>query len=177
MDAPTARAFLALLGDHLTDGLDPPAGYVAVKTCGAECGKDEREVTLLACTGCKQVLYCSPACQRKDWTRHKPECKASRAAVEALAAEGITYQQRTPSRAQREAAALRAVAGKAAQRAEAPPTAGEGARSESCCLCKATLGRFGNNPAPLGEREGDQCCDTCNATRVVPARLAQMFGR
>jgi hypothetical protein len=157
MDDPTARAFLALFGDHLSDGLTPPADCRAVKACGAECGKDERTVTLLACTGCNKMLYCSSACQRKDWTRHKPEC---RDAVEALAREGVTYVQRTPTRAQRTAAASRAAA--------------EAAR-EGCCLCGGGMGAFGNNPAPFGNA-GERCCDTCNATRVVPARLAQMFG-
>lgn len=41
-----------------------------------------------------------------------------------------------------------------------------------CCLCGEPLqkGEHGNNPAPL-EDEG-VCCDYCNITRVIPARLA-----
>lgn len=32
-----------------------------------------------ACTGCRSVAYCSPACQRADWARvHKGECKVFR---------------------------------------------------------------------------------------------------
>ena len=27
------------------------------------------------CAGCQEVFYCSLACQRADWRRHKPECK------------------------------------------------------------------------------------------------------
>ena len=29
---------------------------------------------LQLCTRCKSELYCSRACQRQDWRRHKPEC-------------------------------------------------------------------------------------------------------
>ncbi|KAI0739271.1 hypothetical protein C8Q80DRAFT_1275407 [Daedaleopsis nitida] len=31
---------------------------------------------LMACKGCQKVRYCSTACQKKDWPRHKPKCKA-----------------------------------------------------------------------------------------------------
>ncbi|KAH6869723.1 hypothetical protein BKA70DRAFT_1210708 [Coprinopsis sp. MPI-PUGE-AT-0042] len=32
---------------------------------------------LKECSACQQVRYCSPACQKADWKRHKPTCKAS----------------------------------------------------------------------------------------------------
>jgi MYND finger len=32
---------------------------------------------LKECGGCKQARYCSPACQKTDWKRHKPTCKGS----------------------------------------------------------------------------------------------------
>jgi len=38
-----------------------------------------------------------------------------------------------------------------------------------CVFCGADYGRFGNNPAPVVS-EG-RCCDECNATLVIPARL------
>lgn len=44
-----------------------------------------------------------------------------------------------------------------------------------CCLCGRTcLGwgdkrQFGNNPSPI-TNEGE-CCDRCNWTKVIPARL------
>lgn len=47
----------------------------------------------------------------------------------------------------------------------------------TCCLCNEKIQptingwKFGNNPAPLGETEDDRCCDMCNATKVIPARL------
>lgn len=42
----------------------------------------------------------------------------------------------------------------------------------ACLFCKGAVGPYGNNPAPFGS-EGDVCCDMCNMTKVVPARLAK----
>ena len=44
--------------------------------------------------------------------------------------------------------------------------------SNSCCLCGADYGRYGHNPDPVSS--SGRCCDTCNATVVIPARLAMM---
>ena len=58
--------------------------------------------------------------------------------------------------------------------------AAKGKREGICCLCGGGLGHhgdnlsFGNNPEPLGQKKGDRCCDNCNFTRVLPARLKQM---
>lgn len=51
---------------------------------GAEC----KEIGVSRCSACKVVLYCSRACQKNDWKRHKASCKqlaaaASKAAVSA----------------------------------------------------------------------------------------------
>lgn len=43
----------------------------------------------------------------------------------------------------------------------------------TCPLCKKVYKGYGNNPAPL-KVEG-QVCDECNATKVIPARLAMFF--
>ena len=41
-----------------------------------------------------------------------------------------------------------------------------------CCLCgKSVHGAWGNNPWPLSDDANDRCCDACNATKVIPARL------
>ena len=40
--------------------------------CGA-CG----EPALLACSRCKNVYYCAPACQARDWAKHKGACKTA----------------------------------------------------------------------------------------------------
>lgn len=42
-----------------------------------------------------------------------------------------------------------------------------------CVLCGDHFTGWGNNPAPLAE-DGD-CCDNCNATKVIPARLAEHY--
>jgi len=39
----------------------------------ANCGK--RDDPLFACSGCKQVKYCSKVCQKAHWRIHKPDCK------------------------------------------------------------------------------------------------------
>ena len=41
-----------------------------------------------------------------------------------------------------------------------------------CCLCKQECKGYGNNPAPL--KEEGKCCDNCNLTKVIPARLGRM---
>ena len=43
-----------------------------------------------------------------------------------------------------------------------------------CCLCGKEITDFGNNPWPLRNDVDDRCCDECNSTKVIPARLAQM---
>ena len=37
-----------------------------------------------------------------------------------------------------------------------------------CCLCGKRIEGYGNNASPV--KEGN-CCDECNITRVIPARL------
>ena len=39
-----------------------------------------------------------------------------------------------------------------------------------CCLCGDVFYGYGNNPAPLA-RSSKRCCDMCNMTKVIPARL------
>ena len=45
------------------------------KMCST-CKKSESEVgtTLLTCSRCKRVYYCSKTCQKNDWKRHRKEC-------------------------------------------------------------------------------------------------------
>jgi len=38
-----------------------------------------------------------------------------------------------------------------------------------CCLCGKEKNDYGNNPYPL-EKKGS-CCDECNKTKVIPARI------
>ena len=46
-------------------------------------------------------------------------------------------------------------------------------RTFTCCLCGHAWQGFGNNPAPLGDVETDRCCGPCNATKVIPTRVAR----
>jgi len=53
-----------------------------------------------------------------------------------------------------------------------------------CCLCRVLMTRNTkdiskgqptfNNPSPLGKNIGDMCCDSCNTTKVIPARIKQI---
>ncbi len=52
-----------------------------------------------------------------------------------------------------------------------------------CCLCGEPCEPWhepptgdGHNPHPLG-KEGDRCCDYCNASKVITARLAAFVNR
>ena len=40
-----------------------------------------------------------------------------------------------------------------------------------CCLCGKPFQGYGNNPAPLTNDDRMRCCDDCNITKVIPARL------
>ena len=43
----------------------------------------------------------------------------------------------------------------------------------TCCLCgKKCENEFGNNAWPL--KDNGKCCDECNITKVVPARMEMM---
>ena len=52
---------------------------------------------------------------------------------------------------------------------------------KTCGLCGDEFTGFGNNPAPLevpkNKGYDEQCCDICNTTKVIPARLNQLFGK
>lgn len=41
-----------------------------------------------------------------------------------------------------------------------------------CCLCGRPIGDlFGNNPWPLVKDENARCCNECNMSKVIPARI------
>ena len=40
-----------------------------------------------------------------------------------------------------------------------------------CCLCHKPIIGYGNNPWPISTNPEDRCCDVCNYTKVIPARL------
>ena len=49
----------------------------------------------------------------------------------------------------------------------------------TCCICGKGSNGYGNNPETVGALKYSldaQCCDECNDTVVIPARLGAMFG-
>lgn len=79
-----ARAYRP--GDLIATFTDPllvlpkgPAAKTICNNCLAAQRGDQATTSCKACTGCKAVAYCGPACQKADWARvHKLECKAFR---------------------------------------------------------------------------------------------------
>ncbi|KAI2776336.1 hypothetical protein F4815DRAFT_358185 [Daldinia loculata] len=64
--------------------LDGIEGAARGKKCAA-CGKEEEaEYSLMRCTGCGVVAYCSKACQVQGWSElgHKANCKVIRSIKE-----------------------------------------------------------------------------------------------
>lgn len=53
-------------------------GSEAVKACNF-CGvwDSAEKTTLKKCSQCKAVSYCSKACQKQDWPKHKPACNTT----------------------------------------------------------------------------------------------------
>ena len=45
-----------------------------------------------------------------------------------------------------------------------------------CCICGTEIKGWGNNPWPVSKKEGDECCDLCNVTYVLPARISRVYG-
>jgi len=49
-----------------------------------------------------------------------------------------------------------------------------------CCICSLQILKDymgwarGHNPAPVFTGRGERCCDSCNTTIVIPARIADL---
>ena len=43
--------------------------------------------------------------------------------------------------------------------------------SYQCCICENQFSGYGHNPQPVDDTEGARCCDRCNSSVVIPARL------
>jgi len=69
-----------VVGKPMPFGYKSPSKAVC---CNSDCGRvrkpDEPEFKL--CGRCKFVRYCSPECQKKAWSSHKPDCKRISSAV------------------------------------------------------------------------------------------------
>lgn len=45
----------------------------------------------------------------------------------------------------------------------------------TCCICgKLITGEYGNNPEPVENDPRAKCCDACNDSYVIPARIIQL---
>lgn len=45
-----------------------------------------------------------------------------------------------------------------------------------CCICGETFTGYGNNPWPVVKDATARCCDDCNSTEVIPARIKEIRG-
>ena len=46
-----------------------------------------------------------------------------------------------------------------------------------CCICGKKIVGYGNDPWPVVKDEESECCDECNFTKVIPARLEEECDR
>ena len=44
-----------------------------------------------------------------------------------------------------------------------------------CCICGKEFTDWGNDPWPVNTDENAKCCDDCDMSVVVPARLNMMY--
>jgi len=47
-------------------------------------------------------------------------------------------------------------------------------KSWKCVICDIPCQGYGNNPEPVRQSLEGRCCDVCNQTQVIPARLSQL---
>lgn len=52
-----------------------------------------------------------------------------------------------------------------------------GKEAFKCCICGGFFYGYGNNPYPVVEDEDARCCDACDSTVVISARIEQMYGK
>ena len=115
-DAGAADQPLTKAAKGKTKGKTKGTKGVALALVCFHCGKSGAK--LRSCGQCHRAYYCDRECQRKDWPRHKPACRA------AVAAEA-----RRATQAREATAAARASGGRPA--------------NETCVVCVGP----GSNPA------------------------------
>ena len=45
----------------------------------------------------------------------------------------------------------------------------------NCIICEEAFEGYGNNPWPLHSLDEGECCDDCNISQVVPARIYMLY--
>ncbi|KAJ7613104.1 hypothetical protein FB45DRAFT_1065210 [Roridomyces roridus] len=79
--------------------LEAIRGVVAVVPA-SECDKVDEKKNFRRCSLCNTAAYCSPACQRTDWTDgHREDCHLFRGSVHEFGRGWIAYQERSFIRA------------------------------------------------------------------------------
>lgn len=48
-------------------------------------------------------------------------------------------------------------------------------KMQICCFCGQVFYGYGNNPYPADKNPDARCCDVCNSTIVIPARINEMM--
>lgn len=48
-------------------------------------------------------------------------------------------------------------------------------KKKMCCICGKEIVGWGNNPWPVVKEEDAECCDECNDTKVIPARIKNLY--
>ena len=51
------------------------------------------------------------------------------------------------------------------------------ANTYQCSICGRVFSGYGNNPYPVTKGENDRCCDACNDSKVIPARINGLFNK
>ena len=45
---------------------------------------------------------------------------------------------------------------------------------KTCCICGKEINGWGNDPYPVVTDNNAECCDACNMTYILPARIARL---
>ncbi len=50
-----------------------------------------------------------------------------------------------------------------------------GEHEYTCCICGKHFVGWGNDPWPVDMRDNVECCNACNNSKVLPARLQSLY--
>jgi uncharacterized membrane protein YgcG len=77
---------------HSGAGSEPHSGAGSEPHSGAGSEPDSGPVKLMKCSLCRNALYCSRDCQKKDWREHKKRCKDLAARLKEEEGEASKYK-------------------------------------------------------------------------------------
>ena len=75
--APIFAAAFNQAGPRVEQPDDQEQAVAKCEFCGRKEGDRLRTKALSSCARCHSVFYCSKDCQRADWRKHKPDCRAA----------------------------------------------------------------------------------------------------